>query len=73
MGIFEIPTGPPITKRGGTYLVSKSKHSKSTLAPYGSITYDRKRGDIVMLQRALMSDLDKGVLLDGKTLLPHGV
>ena len=47
MGIFEIPTGPPITERGGTYLVSKSKRGKSTSAPYGSITYNRKRGDML--------------------------
>ena len=47
MGIFKIPTRPPISERGGTYLVLKSKCDKSTLAPYGSITYDRKRGDML--------------------------
>lgn len=48
MPSFEIPTGPSISKRGTTYLVSDvklccGKHPTIT-APYGSITYDHKKG-----------------------------
>jgi hypothetical protein len=48
MPTFEIPTGPSITKRGTTYLVSQAKmccgKRATTDAPYGSITYDREKG-----------------------------
>jgi hypothetical protein len=48
MPTFEIPTGPSITERGTTYLVSQAKmcHGKraTTDAPYGSITYNQEKG-----------------------------
>jgi len=50
MAIFDIPIGPPITETGCTYLVSEAKVRRRkgpTSAPYGSITYDRKKGDML--------------------------
>ena len=48
MPSFEIPTGPSISERGTTYLVSDAKLRRgkrpTTTAPYGSITYDREKG-----------------------------
>jgi len=50
MPSFDIPLGPPITERGCTYLVSEVKvcHSKhpTPMPPYGSITYDREKGEM---------------------------
>ena len=50
MASFDIPSGPPITERGCTYLVFEAKvhHGKhpTTMPPYGSITYDCKKGEM---------------------------
>jgi hypothetical protein len=48
MPTFEIPTGPSISERGTTYLVSDTKlhcgKCTTTDAPYGSITYNWEKG-----------------------------
>ena len=50
MASFDIPSGPPITERGCTYLVSEAKVHRgkcpTTMPPYGSITYDHKKGEM---------------------------
>ncbi|KAH8982580.1 hypothetical protein EDB92DRAFT_1819808 [Lactarius akahatsu] len=48
MPTFDIPTGPSITERGSSYLMSEAKvccsKCPTTLPPYGSITYDCEKG-----------------------------
>ncbi len=50
MPTFEIPTGPSITERGHSYLVSDAKLRRSkcpvTKPPYGSIMYDHEKGEM---------------------------
>jgi hypothetical protein len=50
MSTFEIPTGPSITERGHTYLVSEAKVRRGkraiTKPPYGSLRYDREKGEL---------------------------
>ncbi|KAH9045983.1 hypothetical protein EDB84DRAFT_1435760 [Lactarius hengduanensis] len=50
MPTFDIPTGPSITERGHDYLVSDAKvrrRKHAIMKPlYGSITYDRKKGEM---------------------------
>ena len=48
MAIFELPIGPPITKKGSTCLMSKAHaccgNYAITKLLYGSITYDYEKG-----------------------------